>query len=328
MNTPILAGKFASYFKNMFGGEVESKLLVDVKPTLSCDYHRLVVPLDYGTLRSDKEVLFFNRNSTLGRFKVEEMKAQGYKIVVDVDDFWHLPPTHYLYKNLSQYMATEIPMYIRLADVVTASTPELAYEVMKLNKNVVVVQNGLPFDKGQFTLSPNTTTQSQLVYVAGASHKNDSRMMGEGTFGNSLTLAGYEPTHPEWVKMKEYFPQAKYKSPLRAESYMSLYDGHSVAVAPLVEDKFNICKSNLKVLEAGAKGIPIICSPTLPYLNMKDKDVVLYASDQQEWLDIAKKLSTDKPFYKEMSKGLASHVRKHYHLDDSNKIRQQIFDSF
>lgn len=316
----------------MFGGKTlnktPSKLLVDIKPTLSCDYHRLMVPLDYGNLRSDKDVLFFNRNSTLGRYKVEKMKAEGYKIVVDVDDFWYLPPTHYLYQNLSQYMASEIPMYIRMADTVMASTPELAYEVMKLNKNVVVVPNGLPFDNGQFTMSKDTTSGSPLVYVAGASHRNDSKMMGEGTFDNLLTLAGYEASHPEWIKIKEYFPKAKYKSPLKAQNYMSLYEGHKIAVAPLVEDTFNICKSNLKVLEAGAKGIPIICSPTLPYLNIKDKDVVLYAEDTAQWLYLADKLIKDESFYEDVASALSSHVREHYQLSDSNKIRQQVFDSF
>ena len=327
----LLVDNFADYFKNIFNGGnkvKDSKLLVDIKPTLSCDYHRIMVPLDYGTLRSDKEVLFFNRNSTLGRFEVEEMKAKGYKIVVDVDDFWNLPTTHYLYPQLNKYMSSEIPMYIRMADVVMASTPELAYQVMKINKNVVVVPNGLPFDKGQFTRSGDILSQSLLVYVAGASHRNDSKMMGEGAFGNSLTLAGYEENHPEWKKIKSYFPEAKYKMPKKSETYMTLYDGHKVAVAPLVEDGFNICKSNLKVLEAGAKGIPIICSPSLPYLNIKDKDVVLFAEDPSQWTYLADKLRKDSSFYVECATQLATHVREHYQLSESNKIRQQVFDSF
>lgn len=313
----------------LFGGSLkESKLLVDIKPTLSCDFHRIVVPLNYGNLKSTKDVLLFNRNSTLGRFEVEKMKSQGYKIVVDVDDFWHLPETHYLYNDLNKYMSSEIPAYIRLADVVTASTPELAYQVSKLNKNVVVIPNGLPFDQGQFTKSVDTSSGSDLVYVAGASHKNDSRMMGEGAFGNALTLAGYEAKHPEWKKIKEYFPKALYKNPKPAENYMSLYDGHKIAVAPLVEDSFNICKSNLKVLEAGAKGLPIICSPTLPYLNLVDKGVVLFAESPSDWTYLHDKLIKDPVFYQDCAEKLASHVREHYNIDKFNKLRQQVFDSF
>ena len=306
----------------------KSKLMVDIKFGASCDFHRLVVPLDYGTLYSKKDVLFFNRNSTLGRFEVEKMKAQGYKIVVDVDDYWNLPSTHYLNQKTKSYMESEIPSYLRLADVVTATTPELAYQVMKYNKNVVVIPNGLPFDRGQFTKSEDKYSSSSVVYVAGASHRHDSRMMGENAFGNALTLAGYEEKHPEWIEMKKYFPKALYKGALPAQSYMSLYDGHKIAVAPLVEDSFNVCKSNLKVLEAGAKGLPIICSPTLPYLNLVDKDVVLFAESPSDWTYLHDKLIKDPVFYQDCAEKLASHVRDNYTLDKFNEIRQQIFDSF
>ena len=285
-------------------------------------------PLDYGTLHSKKDVLFFNRNSTLGRFEVEKMKAQGYKIVVDVDDYWNLPSTHYLNQKTKSYMESEIPSYLRLADIVTVTTPELAYQVMKYNKKVVVVPNALPFDQGQFTKSEDKSAGSSVVYVAGASHRHDSKMMGTGAFDSNLTLAGYEDKHPEWIEMKKYFPKALYKGAKPAQSYMSLYDGHKIAVAPLVEDEFNICKSNLKVLEAGAKGLPIICSPTLPYLNLKDKDAVLFAETPSDWSYLVDKLQKDEGFYRQTSEALSEHVRTHYQLRDSNKIRQQIFDSF
>ena len=50
-----------------------------------------------------------------------------------------------------------------------------------------------------------------------------------------------------------------------------------IALAPLVDNPFNRCKSAVKVYEAWASGIPIITSPVGPYLTTK---AVLHAKSQ------------------------------------------------
>lgn len=304
-----------------------NKLKMDVKFGASCDYHRLILPMSCGELHSKNEVMVFNRNSTIGMKGVMQLKSQGVKIVVDVDDYWILNPNHYLYARLAEYMEREIAAYLKLADVVTVTTEVLADKVMTLNKNVVVVPNALPFDQGQFTLSQDKSSISDLVYVAGASHREDSLEMGFKTFRDNLTFAGYEPKHVEWKKIQAYFPEARYKGLKKLDSYMSLYDGHKIAIAPLQKNDFNACKSNLKALEAGAKGLPLIASPTHPYLNNVDKNHVLYAESVWEWEKQVKLLTTDKLYYEDVAQALASHVRTTYPIEKSNAIRQQIFDS-
>ena len=305
----------------------ENKLKWDIKNGASCDFHRLVLPFQFGNLTSSKEVLIFNRNSTLGRSKVEQLKGSGVKIVVDIDDYWILPEDHYLYDKFGNYMRNELAAYLRLADLVITTTHELAYQVSKLNKNVVIIPNSLPFDEDQFTLSDNKESLSPLVYVAGASHRKDSFELGKGTFGSDITFAGYEANHPEWSGILSAFPKACYKGSQKLPNYMSLYNGHKISVAPLSENKFNICKSNLKMLEAGAKGLPIITSLTAPYLNPLDKNVVLYAEDPLDWQHQFRMLTTQENYYEDVSEKLKEHVRTHYQLKDANKLRQQALDS-
>ena len=48
-------------------------------------------------------------------------------------------------------------------------------------------------------------------------------------------------------------------------NYATLYDEIDVLLVPLVDNQFNACKSELKMIEASVKGKPIIVSDVNPY---------------------------------------------------------------
>ena len=54
------------------------------------------------------------------------------------------------------------------------------------------------------------------------------------------------------------------------------------AVAPLVDTPFNRCKSDLKILEYSALGLPVIASD-LPQYRIDAPFVTLTDNDQQAW---------------------------------------------
>lgn len=108
---------------------------------------------------------------------------------------------------------------------------------------------------------------------------------------------------------------------------MEAYDGHSLAVAPLIDSPFNRCKSNLKILEAGAKGLPIICSKVLPYYNPIDESVVSYAETTQDWHTEVKRYLNNPSYREDRGAALAEHVRLHYRMEDANELRRQVYES-
>jgi hypothetical protein len=125
--------------------------------------------------------------------------------------------------------------------------------------------------------------------------------------------------------MVQMFDGCRVKPIEKVERYMRLYDGHKVAIAPLLGSDFSACKSNLKILEAGAKGLPIICSDVLPYATADMRHVVRFAGSSTEWVGHVSQLLQRSRAADEGSR-LAEHVRKHYHLNTVNEHRRQILE--
>lgn len=305
-------------------------LLCDNKFNSGCDYHRVVMPFSNVEIKPRTDVLVFNRIFSKGADAVAKLKRQGVKIVVDLDDFYQLNPEHYLAHLYAPNTRTIVEM-VKIADIVIVTTEYLAYKVRHLNSNVVVIRNALPFDDGQFTLSNDRTSGTPIVWAGGASHEPDLRLLSN-TFDDSLlSIAGYEAsstvTGQEWVKIRRSLPNAQYKPAVHSlDEYMSVYDGHAMAIAPLVDNDFNHCKSNLKVLEAGAKGLPLVCSPRENYFTEEFKDLLFFAETKSEWEDIVNYLIQCPDVGIEKGLALAKYVRKHYHIDVLNERRRLLFE--
>lgn len=321
----------------------EAKLYFDLKEGSSCDYHRITLPLRDAErgFQPKNNIFVFNRVASGGLQQILNMKQEGFKIVIDWDDFFELEPEHYLYGSFKAHGFSETAReFLKLADVVTVTTELLAARIRPYHRNVVVIRNCLPFDMLQFTRSKDITSSTPIVWAGGASHAKDLSLVS-GCFDHAnITIAGWEDpnsatpgTHQEittreWAKIEASFEGAKfYPGTKDTTQYMQAYDGHSFAVAPLVNNPFNQCKSNLKILEAGAKGIPIICSNVLPYLNPVDAPFVSYADKAWEWEQEVKRYLNNPTYREDRGAALAEHVRLHYNMQDANELRRQVYES-
>lgn len=299
-------------------------------------------------------VIFFNRLPTepVESFLLNK-KAIGFKYVVDMDDYFQLFPGHYLQYHWINNKTTEnLIRIIRNADIVTTTNEVLAGKIAEYNKKIVIIPNALPFDTGQFTLKTEAdNSMTRFIYAAGASHAHDTMILHEPlhllnrirTFTDNrayeIKLAGVEAINPQhraqWEYMtslvsldgkmtgRGYYKQAGARP---VTDYMPLYDFSDVALAPLQDNEFNTCKSNLKTLEAGAKGIPIITSAIHPYENIKDSDYIVSCDSPAEWFNEMKYMIDNPSFRREFGAMLAEHVREHYQLKDANELRRQLFD--
>jgi hypothetical protein len=80
----------------------------------------------------------------------------GFKLVVDIDDYWELFSQHLSAPTYRSLGVTQvIKNYIKVADVVTTTHNRLRLEIIKINPNCYILPNALPFDRDQFTAVRN-----------------------------------------------------------------------------------------------------------------------------------------------------------------------------
>lgn len=307
-------------------------LLVEHRPLSGCWYHRIGEPLKaFGEDLPDPKntTIWFSRLSAIPYEKLKEYKLAGVKIWIDQDDHFILSSKHVLKETYRvNGMAERFKDLLDLADVVTVTNDFLAKELSPYTKGeVVVVPNALTYDEGQFTKSADIESGTPLVYVGGNTHLHDLELVRKALPINGLTIGGVSQDCAVWQEVTKRFKGVSTKPQQSLDNYMSLYDGHKIALAPLEKNNFNMCKSNLKVLEAAAKGLPIVCSKTLPYYNNIDKDVVIFGNSENSWRSAVTKLLKDEVYRQDKAEQLAEHCRTHYQMKDANEIRRQIIES-
>jgi glycosyltransferase involved in cell wall biosynthesis len=89
--------------------------------------------------------------------------------------------------------------------------------------------------------------------------------------------------------------------------------GLDIAIAPLAANAFNEAKSNLKLLEYGALGYPVVCSNVLPYQG--NLPVVRVANTTQQWVAALRRLLSDADERRSLGDALQAEVRSNWMID-------------
>ena len=321
-----------------------------------CDYHRIMLPFLYGgehfdenvhqgfrpellpEFLSNTDVVVYNRHFALGVDWLNGLREKhGFKIVVDLDDWLILPSYHPQYKHYREVGAKMIIDSLKNADCVTVTTDRLYQKVKEFNKNTHVIPNALPFGHGQFAVQPERKKSDVInfIYAGQSSHLEDVRLMHAAinkakNLPVLFTLAGYSQKSPTvWKKIEQVFSQ--HPNYWRIDSrplkeYMTVYDGADCSLVPLCINEFNSCKSNLKMLEAGAKKIPCIVSHVPPYRDDVDAPV-LWVKSPGDWYKHFKYLVENPNAAIELGEALHDYVSERYNLFKWNYIRFGLYES-
>lgn len=296
-----------------------------------CDFHRVVLPYSRQFSSQPKHNVFvFNGVPTKGKEGFLALKNLGFKMVMDLDDSLVIPKGHMLEGIFESGIREHLKWFLEHSDLVTTTTPALQVELSQYNDNVHIIPNGLPYDEGQFVLTRDRYSKTPLVWAGSETHKQDLAILPD--FGKDLTICGFRRdsevlSSREWSLIRENVaPTCVYEGVRPYANYMESYDGHQISLAPLIDNVFNNAKSNLKILEAGAKGLPLICSPRENYHTQEFKDLLFFAETPSEWKDVTEYLLSAPDVCMEKGLALAKYVRTHYHIDVLNERRRLLFE--
>lgn len=233
---------------------------------------------------------------------LQELAKQKIPYIVDIDDFWVLPKFHPTYK---WYRKNKVKQAIidgmRYANGVTCTTETLAAQIRAINPNVCILPNALDLTDEQWLQQPmKTDGVIRFGWVGGLTHANDIEIIAPAIaricdeYGDAVqfNLCGYMPNNYIWDSILYKFngyngqlrPQVKVSYAMPPNEYGYFYRLFDCALAPLEDTKWNACKSELKIVEAAAYGLPVLASRVLPYTNHSDnKGVRLVGNTPDMW---------------------------------------------
>ena len=316
-----------------------------------CGYHRVMLPLAFmndikgyvtNYITEDKtedwDILLYNRicQYDLNWSKTKELL--GCQVVMDIDDHWQLPVNH-LYYNTYQDIAERIERNLMQADLVTVTNSNLLNKVKQFNDNVIVMPNALPYGLNQFNDTRVKSDKVRLFWCGSISHDNDIKILKEplkrlqGRKDIQMVMGGYNDsdayTKSIWDKMFSMFtgnlPSIKLHSASPTQ-YMDMYNFADIVLIPLEDSEWHSCKSNLKILEAAAKRLPVICSNVAPY-NMDVDAPVLWVNNQKDWFRYINLLTNNPSLRENLGNELYAWASKRYNFKEINQQRYDAYKS-
>lgn len=303
--------------------------------------------------------------------QTQKLKDLGVKLILDIDDYWKYHPEHpYAALALKIKLAEKSVSGIRKASFITTTTEHFVNKIKQYNKNVHCIPNSINFNERQFQIKEKSDEYVNIGYVAGSSHLADIKLL-RGLFTSlknspsQLQLCGFNVNkkngyNSTWHKMeieitdnyklddKKYveflheFSNTEYSSNSYLEykrvwtkainTYMTIYDDLDICLAPLKSMDFNNFKSNLKMLEAGAKKKPIVVSGVEPYTRFGEHEknclIVPHNKEHKFWIKYVNELKNNKDLRLNLGENLYEMVYNNFNLDKTTTLRNQIYQNY
>lgn len=258
----------------------------------------------------------------------------GVKFVLDCDDdIYHIPKHNHIWKDGGaarieqlQWMVSEAPYVVTSTDVLKAEFDE------HRSGKTYVLPNYIDDDYSH----PEFDNSDKVVigYFGSITHKRD---LFETGFFEALQkiVHKYKNVHVTTVgiPIDQYLPKARYSfhpgKPGQAwlkEVWPNI--NCDIAVAPLEDEQFNNCKSNIKWLESALIPAAVVASKVTPYQECIEhgKTGLLTENAPDAWYEALESLVTSKALRKKLAAQAKAEVTKGWHIQNNWQTLKKIVE--
>lgn len=241
------------------------------------------------------------------------LRNRPFMIFTADDLLTNLPDGNPMRKNLPTNSRSCLKYALDRCDRLVVSTDYLADCYSKLIKDIQVVPNWLEQETWlPLTSHKRTSERPRIGWAGGTTHQSDLILLKE--------VIEQTRDEADWVffgmcpseirpLVAEFHPLASFAEYPARLAALNL----DIAVAPLQDHPFNHGKSNLRLLEYGVLGIPVVCSDMTPYRNSPACCVPNSAS---AWIEALRTRIHDADARETEGLALKRWVRKHYLLEN------------
>ena len=239
----------------------------------------------------------------------------GLHIVQMVDDLMgYVPDKHPNRRFQSREGHLRMSEAIKKSDSMIVTTESLKRHYEKYVSNVKVIPNCLSMHWFDLEVKKTKHDKLRVGWVGAGQHQGDLEII------NEVVKALADKV--DWVFMGMH--TAEVGSHIKEfHSFVSISEYPSkmanldldIAVAPLEDNFFNSCKSNLRLLEYGAMSWPVVCSDVFPY-QTNNPPVVRVKHSVADWLEALNNLIEDEAARLRLGQALNTWVINNYTLSN------------
>lgn len=279
--------------------------------------HRYLSPVEME--RASPDTMVLQRQMTEDQIKLQKRVARFNKCfkVAELDDYLpQVPRKSAHHGTLPKDILKTMRKSLTLVDRFVVSTQGLAEMMQGMHPDIRVVENHLPLHWWADVKGERRTGRKPRVGWGGAAgHRGDLELIADVVEALSDEV--------EWVffgmcpdMLKPFVheivpPVAIGDYPGRLAS-LNL----DLALAPLEDNTFNQCKSNLRLLEYGACGFPVVCSDVRPYQG--DLPVTRVKPRFRDWVDAIRMHTHDLDAAAKAGDALRAAVHRDWMLDEKH----------
>ncbi|WP_292742480.1 glycosyltransferase [Methylophaga sp. UBA3192] len=292
-----------------------------------CEFYRFnqnipkpIAISEYARIAPDS-VLFHAALNDLQLKQLEQLKEFMPDVfrIYSIDDLLtNVPEQSPAAKEIKRHFAdakSRMRRALERCDRLIVSTQPLAELCLGMIDDIRVVPNRLPKEPWLSVTSLSNQSDKPRVGWAGAQqHQGDLAIMCEVVKATADEVDWIfmgmcpEDIKPYVHEYHDFVPIADYPAKLASLNL-------DLAVAPLEIHPFNESKSNLRLLEYGVLGWPVICTDIYPYRT--NNPPVIYVQNQvDEWVAAIRQILADKAALVDAGSALKAWVLEHYMLED------------
>ena len=279
----------------------------------------------------------------------------------DTDDLLtDLYEGHRLYDTYKEHKLDDITKAIYAnSDLVTVTQRKFAERVAPyVRRALVVIKNQIDYNLPCWNLPKRPSFRKKscrIGWVGGIHHEEDVREISNYLMGVNSKVGlenvrwdfyGRPPQDPEnpkdwqqdvWDQYEKILSVGLNRTrrnwqvlgALPCHGYGAFYTDMDVSIAPLQYNEFNDSKSEIKVMECGRYGIPLVCSDVGCYsetiVNGETGYIIPRDNPRNEWVRILATVSNDKKHREEMGRNLKQITDERF---DINKTVGQRLDLY
>jgi glycosyltransferase involved in cell wall biosynthesis len=217
-------------------------------------------------------------------------------------------------------------------DFLKSKTPIKSYDKITVIPNLINLDYYQPYAKSINDILPDFSKEFVVSYHGGSSHNGDIQCI-EDVFTqiykwNNIKFAffGFVPQILRDINRDKIYYQPPINISYNRYPYVLSGEGKirkDIALLPLVENDFNKAKSNLKLMEYSALGIPCICSD-FDGCPFSDAPIKIPNNDTTAWIEEIKRLMNDTEYYKKQVELALLYAKKYDINGDKSKALKEL----